>query len=267
MDQEFFMAFFECHFHSAVLGRAVSLNAVVPQLPFSAATPKTQEYKVVYLFHGLSDDSSMWFRRSSIERYADERKLAIIMPDGGRGFYSDALNGDRYWTFIAEELPFFVQNNFPVSCRREDTFAAGLSMGAYGAIKLGLRLPEKFSAVAGLSSLVDLKKRFRSPDSASWRPELKRIFGSPGKLSLYRNDLFALADKAVGSGKNLPKILSICGSEDFMIQDNRHFNKHMKKINYPDYHSFEYPGSHSWEFWDRYIQDVLDFFISGKLPE
>lgn len=261
------MAFFECRFFSAVLGRAVSLNAVVPQTPFTEKNSTGRKYKTVYLLHGLSDDASMWFRRSSIERYADQRQLLVIMPDGGRGFYSDALNGDKYWTFLSEELPFFVEHHFPASTDRKDSFAAGLSMGAYGAIKLGLRLPEKFAAVAGLSALADLKKRFRSPDTASWKPELRRIFGSAAKLSEFDNDLFVLAEKAVSSGKTLPRILSICGSEDFMIEDNRHFNRHMKKISYPEFYSFEYPGSHTWEFWDQYIQNVLDFFTSGKLPE
>ncbi len=243
------------------------MNAVVPQLPFTEKNSGGIRYKTVYLLHGLSDDESMWFRRSSIERYADRYKLLIVMPDGGRGFYSDAVNGDKYWTFLSEELPFFVENHLPASTKREDTFAAGLSMGAYGAIKLGLRLPEKFAAVAGLSALADLKKRFRSPDTASWKPELRRIFGSPAKLAKMDNDLFVLAEKALASGKTLPEILSICGTEDFMISDNRHFNRHMKKIAYPGFHCFEYPGSHTWEFWDEYIQNVLDFFTSGKLPE
>jgi len=209
------MAFLECHFQSAVLGRAVSVNVILPQSPYQPATvPPEKRFPVLYLLHGLSDDATMWFRRTSIERYADLHRIAVVMPDGGRGFYSDAIAGEKMWTFIAEELPFFIQSSFPVSRERTDTFAAGLSMGGYGAIKLGLRLPEKFAAVAGLSTLADLKYRFRAADSASWRPELRRIFGSPARLAAEGNDLFALGETAVASGKPLPKILSICGTDD-----------------------------------------------------
>ena len=262
------MAFLECHFQSAVLGRAVSVNVILPQTPFQpAAVPPETRFPVLYLLHGLSDDATMWFRRSSIERYADIHRMAVVMPDGGRCFYSDAVAGEKMWTFISEELPFIIESSFPVSQERKDTFAAGLSMGGYGAIKLGLRRPEKFAAVAGLSTLADLKYRFRAADTASWRPELRRIFGSSAQLASRSNDLFALGETALASGKPLPQILSICGTDDFMIRDNRRFNRHMAKIGYPDFFAFERPGAHTWEFWDRHIQDVLNFFMSGKLPE
>ena len=140
-------------------------------------------------------------------------------------------------------------------------------MGGYGALKLGLRCPERFAAVAGLSSVTDIKYRFRADTSAAWRPELRRIFGSTSQLKDRGNDLFDLAVKARESGKELPEILSICGSEDFMIMDNRKFNRHMRKIEYPGFYSFERPGTHNWEFWDRHIQDALKFFTTGELPE
>lgn len=69
-----------------------------------------------------------------------------------RGFYTDMAEGYRYWTMLSEELPQIVGNLFPISRRREDTFAAGLSMGGYGALKLALRCPDRFAgAVAPVS--------------------------------------------------------------------------------------------------------------------
>lgn len=262
------MAFSEYHFFSSVLGRAVSANVIIPQTPWQPdKTAETPPPKLLYLLHGLSDDYSMWMRRTSIERYADAYNFAVVMPDGSRSFYTDAVAGEQMWTFIAEELPFHIRNAFRVTDKREETFAAGLSMGGYGALKLGLRHPERFAAVAGLSAVTDLKRRFRAADSSSWLPELRRIFGSAAKLAGSGNELFELAQQAVAAQTVLPRIISICGSDDFMIADNRRFNRHMKHIAYPEYHAFERPGSHNWIFWDRYIQDVLEFFTTGKLPE
>ena len=82
-----------------------------------------------------------------------------------------------------------------------------------------------------------------------------------------RSDLFSLAEEAVASKKTLPRILSICGTEDFMIDDNRRFNDFMQQIKYPGFDYFEYPGAHTWEFWDTHIQLILNFFTTGKLPE
>ena len=115
--------------------------------------------------------------------------------------------------------------------------------------------------------LYEVKLRYRATDTASWRSELRAIFGSTAQLAPRGNDLFDLAEKLRISGKEMPEILSICGTEDFMIEDNRKFNRFMRKIEYPGFYSFERPGSHTWEFWDQYIQDVMVFFTTGQLPE
>ena len=258
------MAFINCSFHSELLRKSVALNAVIPQKLMGSAP---QKYRTVFLFHGLSDDHTAWCRNTSIERYAKEYNIAVIMPDGGRSFYTDAANGFPYWSFISEELPEFAASMFPLSVKREDCFAAGLSMGGYGALKLGLKLQERFNAVAALSPVVDLEERFSSPDSAAWLPELKNIFVSPEEAKRSGNDLFTLAETAVKSSAPLPRILSICGTEDFMIKDNRRFNAFMKELKYPDFHSYEYPGSHNWSFWDKYIQTALAFFFNNRLPQ
>lgn len=257
------MAFITCSFHSEFLGKAVTLNAVIPQKPLRSAPEK---YRTLFLFHGLSDDHSAWCRYTSIERYAREYNIAVIMPDGGRSFYTDAANGFKYWSFISEELPEFVSSMFPVSLERENCFAAGLSMGGYGALKLALRHPERFTAAAALSPVVDIKSRFESPDSAAWLPELKNIFISPEHAVETGNDLFTLAEKALASGNTLPRLISFCGSEDFMLADNRKFNNFMKELNYPEFHSYEYPGAHNWKFWDTHIQDAFRFFFDRQLP-
>ena len=255
------MAFIRCDFSSASLMRSVNINVTIPQ------NVPLEKRKIMYLLGGLSDDNTMWSRRTNVERYAEDCGVMVVMPNGERSFYTDAVQGEKFWTFVSEELPQVIGTLFNYHPEKKNTFAAGLSMGGYGAIKLGLRCPEKFAAVAGLSSVTDLKRRYQAPDSAYWRPELDRIFGGTDQLEARNNDLFALADNAVKSGKQLCPILSICGSEDFMIEDNRGFNAVMKKIEYPGYHCFEYPGTHSWDFWDTHIKHALEFFTEGKLPE
>ena len=256
------MALITCNFISELLGKAVTLNAVIPQRPRGSAPEK---FRTVFLLHGLSDDHTAWCRYTSIERYAREYNIAVIMPDGGRSFYTDAANGFKYWSFISEELPAFAASILPISLERENCFAAGLSMGGYGALKLGLRLPERFSAVAALSPVVDLESRFK--ESVSWLPELKNIFISPAEAKLRGNDLFTLAENAVKSGSVLPRIISFCGTDDFMISDNRKFNSFMKEIEFPEFYSYEYPGNHNWAFWDTHIQQALAFFFKNELPQ
>ena len=255
------MAFMNCRLHSKELKKEVEINVIYP---VASGVPK----RLLYLLHGLAGDASSWMRRTSIERYATTRDIAVIMPDGGRSYYSDSVRGaERYWSYIAEELPEFVHTVFKLPKARKDTFAAGLSMGGYGALKLGLRHPERFAAVGALSAVADIRLRIDSEENAERRMEFRQIFGGVSRLAADGNDLFVLAADAVKSGAKLPKIISFCGTEDRLLTNNRRFTAHLERLKYPDFHYYERPGNHNWDFWDAHITEVLDFLISGKLPE
>ena len=102
------MAFIELHYHSDVLMHGVTVNVVLPEnaktlIGMGGAT--STEYKTLYLLHGLSDDQTIWMRRTSIERYASERGIAVVMPTVLRSWYTDTADGAAYLKFITEELP------------------------------------------------------------------------------------------------------------------------------------------------------------------
>ena len=149
------MAFIQCGFFSEVLGLSTSMNVILPQSSAGQIGMEgksfSEKHHTLYLLHGLSDDHTIWMRRTSIERYAASLGIAVVMPAVHRSFYTDMANGYNYWTFVSEELPAIARSFFPLSDAREDNFVAGLSMGGYGAFKLALRCPDKFAAAASLS--------------------------------------------------------------------------------------------------------------------
>ncbi len=252
------MAFIQCNFHSDALGMASSMNVILPQqsntqIGMDGGTSKT-EYPVLYLLHGCSDDHSIWGRRTSIERYVAGMDLAVVMPNVHRSFYTDMKNGGRYWEFISEELPRIVKSFFPVSTRREDTFVAGLSMGGYGALKLALRCPEKFSAGASLSGVTDIYGFWKGNEN--FNKDMNLVFGTPDEFLDSENDLFKLSRELKESGKDIPMLFQACGTEDFLYDGNLKFRDYLRELDY-DLHYQESPGVHSWDFWDDTIQDVL----------
>ena len=209
------MAFLQCEFHSDVLGRACSMNVLIPQKAAtqigmdSAGVSGRAEYPVLYLLHGLSDNHSIWMRRTSIERYAAAYGLVVVMPSGERGFYTDMAAGYRYWTMLSEELPQIVRNLFPVSAKREETFAAGLSMGGYGALKLALRCPERFAGAVALSPVTDPRGWFEGHERDGMREELERIFGSAERIVSNGDDLFTLSDRLMISAAPKPRLMQV----------------------------------------------------------
>lgn len=250
------MALIHCDFFSDVLGLSTSMTVILPQAVKTQIGMKGVSLKAkhptLYLLHGLSDDHSIWTRRTSIERYVAEMDLAVVMPQVHRSYYCDMEYGMRYWTFLTEELPEVARSFFPLSSDREDNFAAGLSMGGYGALKWALRKPEALAAAASLSGGVN---RAKKPANPLWQRDYWLVFGDK-QVAGSEDDLFELVHRLDASGGPKPKFYQCCGTEDFVYQDNLLFREEWKKTKL-DFTYEEGPGTHEWGYWDAKIRDVL----------
>src|SRR6516162_446862 len=126
------------HWYSQSLSKMVETAVILPEVgggPFAT----------FYLLHGLSDDHTAWLRRSRIEWYVRELPLIVVMPDGGRCFYTDNADGPAYGAFFAQELPNFIERTFPACRDRAGRCIGGLSMGGYGALRLALAHPDRYA--------------------------------------------------------------------------------------------------------------------------
>lgn len=250
------MALIELKFFSQMLGMQTEAYVVIPQKSTIGeigikGSSDSKDYKCLYLLHGLSDDHTIWLRRTSIERYAADYGVCIVMPCGARSFYTDMKYGLKYFSYITEELPSVISEFLKISTKREDTYIAGLSMGGYGALKAALKKPEKYCAAAGLSSVADIK-------SGMFDEVLVPVFGEEVNIP-DEEDLFFLAEK---TNKNSvkPRIYMGEGTEDFMYDANIRLKEHFEKLDY-DFTYRESSGAHNWAFWDEYIQYVLEWMF------
>ncbi|GHV41096.1 tributyrin esterase [Clostridia bacterium] len=260
------MALMHVSFFSDVLGMSVSMDAIIPQetrgqIGMEGAA-KNGLHQTLYLLHGMSDDHTIWQRRTSIERYAADLGIAVIMPTTQLGWYTDMAHGLKWFTYISEELPEICRKFFPLSADREDNFAAGLSMGGYGAVKLGLSCGEKFSHVATLSGGLDLSEAIKHEEKDGKTTFWTDVFGTEKQYTGSGNDLFALAKVRKTKG-HLPKIYQWCGTEDFTYEQNCAFRDHLRKLDY-DLTYEESPGDHQWKYWDEKIQRVLEWLPIKK---
>ena len=181
------------------------------------------------------------------------------MPTTQLGWYTDMHIGFKWWTFLSQELPAICRSFFPyMSDRREDTFAAGLSMGGYGALKCGLLAPETFSAVASLSGGVDAVEIASNNTIKGNDTLFFDIFGPADKVKGSDNDLFAVAERLAKRPEMMPKVYMWCGTEDFLYQSNLRMRDHLRTLGY-DLTYDESPGDHQWKYWDVKIQTVLDW--------
>lgn len=255
------MALLQCHFYSEVLGLNTTMTVILPQATRTQIGLENRagggKHPTLYLLHGLSDDDSIWLRRTSIERYAAPYGLAVVMPQVHRSFYTDMKFGERYWTFLSDELPALARSFFPLSDRREDNFVAGLSMGGYGAFKWALRRPEHFAAAASLSGALDMASHVRKP-KIEWETDLFGFIYGKEDIAGTENDLLWLLEQGEASDKPKPKLYQCCGTEDFLHEDNVAFTEACRKTSY-DLTAVYDKGDHEWGYWDDHIQRVLEW--------
>jgi S-formylglutathione hydrolase FrmB len=214
---------------------------------------------VLYLLHGLTDDHTAWTRYTSIERYAYDHRLAVVMPQVHRSFYADEAYGMKFWTFLSDELPRVVGRFFNVSQKREETFVAGLSMGGYGAFKWALRQPERFAAAVSLSGALDVAWLQKNDDRPHIREVMDRVFAGRDVAGT-DDDLFQLLEQADRSA--LPRLMLRCGTGDHLFEQNERFVHACARAGIPLDSEFE-PGGHEWSYWDRHIPRALDFIAKG----
>jgi putative tributyrin esterase len=238
------MAFCELKYFSPALGKAMGCNVIIPE-----KADHSGPYPVFYLLHGLSDDHTIWERRTSIERYVQDLSLIVVMPDGGRGFYIDAAEGPKYGEGIIKDLVGLIDRTFHTKADRSGRCIGGLSMGGYGAVRLALGHPDMFCSANSHSGALAFGHRPANDNIEFQRLHGAKPVGGP-------NDLFALAkllDKP-----HFPALRIDVGTEDFLLNDNREFHKHLTDLGLPHEYQ-EFPGSHEWGYWDKHVQEAIAF--------
>lgn len=246
------MAFLQIQFFSAALNVASTVNVILPEPNQGVGMGSSREQdlpKVLYLLHGYSDDHSIWMRRTSVERYAADHNLAVIMPAVNHSFYCNEIHGEKYWDYISEELPKTMHRFLRLSDRPEDTYVAGLSMGGYGAMRLALTYPERFAGAASFSGAVDLNGVFYQQKRGS---ELERVFGSLKSIRDTEYDNLFLLRKN-GKAAKKPWLYVSCGTKDFLYDQHKAFIPALKENGW-DVTAYEKPeATHEWGFWDEQI--------------
>lgn len=240
------MSWCEVHRKSDILGKHVGLNVLLPDKgdgPFAA----------LYLLHGLSDDYTIWLRRTRIEAYVCDLPLIVVMPDGFRSFYTNAESGARYGDYVAVETVDFVDRTFPTIATRGKRSVGGLSMGGYGALRLALAHPDRFCSANSHSGALLRSVRGTSDEIF---PEHHQVFGrNPRKT---RHDLLHLA-KCL---KRRPALRIDCGTEDHLLADNRKVHQELKRMRVAHEYA-ELPGGHTWDYWDLHVRDAIRFHMKN----
>ena len=234
-------------------GMTVGFNLILPR----DYTKSERHYPVLYLLHGYTDHYPAWVSYTNLVQYARGYEEIIVMPEGDNGFYTNSHSDPRLaWEdFLMKDLIPYVDRHYRTVASRQGRAIAGLSMGGYGAMKLGLKYPGMFAAVASLSgALAAARLSKQGIDDPAFHKLVEEIFGPPDNPQRANEDPFQLVKRV--SVKEMPQLYVAIGSSDFLLEENREFVSLLASLKIP-YEYREVPGKHEWPVWDRQIQVVL----------
>jgi S-formylglutathione hydrolase FrmB len=233
-------------FHSDALDRDMQYRVFMP-----TNTVAGVRLPVVYLLHGSGGNFRDWSNYSDVSRFA-EQGLILVMPEGNYSYYVNAAERpqDRYEDYIVTDLVADVASKFPVAEGRSNRAIVGVSMGGFGAIRLGLSHSDLFVFAGAISPAIDVPSRPFSIKRIQQWLGYRSIFGPWGSQTRRNGDPFVLA-RSVDPARG-PYFFLTCGQQEGLLPANRNFAAVLA------YRHFRYefhvvPGDHNWNQWNEQL--------------
>lgn len=228
----------QLHLYSPSLQRQTTVGIYVP-------SPELEPpYPALLQLHGRGDDYASWFEHTMLPVYVQSYPFLVVTPSGDVSFWSNLAikgPGTAYEDYLIQDLMPEIERIFPV--RRDRWAIGGLSMGGFGAVRLGLLYPDRFASIYAHSGTLWSADRLREQ-----RPDM------PAE-DLAAADIFRHADRAL-TVPNRPVLAFDCGLDDFLLADNRAFHQHLERIGF--LHTYrEFPGGHTWHYWNEHVREAL----------
>lgn len=216
-----------------------------------------KDIPIVTLLHGVYGSAWIWTHKAGVHFTALKmmesnliKPMVIAMPsDGLWGDGSAYLhhNSKNFEAWIVEDVIEAVIENIDCTSKKSDLFISGLSMGGYGALRLGAKYPQKYKGISAHSSITDIAQMrlFVEEDASDYVQD--------------ENTETSVFNTMLKNKNSLPPIRFDCGKSDLLIDYNRKLNQKMTASNID--HSYEeFEGKHEWEYWQKHIKDTLMYF-------
>ncbi|OAV43611.1 alpha/beta hydrolase family protein [Lewinella sp. 4G2] len=220
--------------------------------------PETErrDLPIYLLLHGVYGSSWSWAlsggAHQTARRMMEMGEIApaiLAMPsDGlwGDGSSYTRHHGRSFDRWIVDDVVTAVRENIGAAAENEKLCIGGLSMGGYGALRLGALYGDRFAAISGHSSVTRLR------EIADFVEE------DMGDLA-ERTPLPDIIDAVLDHRATLPAMRFDCGLEDELLDANRRLHAQLEGAGIA--HTYEeFPGGHEWGYWATYLERTLRFF-------
>jgi putative tributyrin esterase len=214
---------------------------------------------IVILLHGVYGSSWCWPLKAGVHliahRLITEKIIApMILAMPSDGLYRDGSaylrhkDGYDYEKWIVEDVPDVIKNEIAIASPQSPLFITGLSMGGYGALRIGAKYPHLLKAFSGLSSITEFNQLTNWYENGNIEEISANVLSHPSVL-----------ETILSNKESLPPFMFDCGDIDILIEANRKLHHDLEANNISHVYN-EYPGEHNWNYWMSHIEEHLLFF-------
>lgn len=236
----------------------VKSNALKKRADLTVYTPSVSDetLPIVILLHGVYGSHWAWALKGKVHETAQKlidkgqiKPMMLVMPSDG--LYGDGSGyvphkTENYEKWIVEDVIQVVKEQFPQATEASPIFITGLSMGGFGALRLGAKYPSVFRAFSGLSSITHFN-------------QIGEFVSDFKQLQADALEQDGVWDWILKNKAQLPPFRFDCGHEDILIEYNRQLHSDLEKNGISHIYE-EFSGGHSWDYWEEHIAETLMFF-------
>ena len=257
---------------SAALGKSMPFSVLEPPAVLSGAA---RELHVVYLLHGFGGNHATLDGEGLSDRLfvaqAEGRipHVFLVMPQGERGFYLNWHDGSRrYEDYIVEEAIPAAERALGLELPRERRHVAGVSMGGYGALLLGLKHPQMFESIASISGVIfDRDKALDLADNRflDWTIDIRRMLGDgTDRAFLEKNNPYSLVEAL--APEKLPRLFLAAGDDEpeALRRASSRFHEFLD-LRGVAHEWIEFSGGHGWESWAPVVERAIAHAVQDRL--
>ncbi len=243
------MNIIDVHYESQVLHRNETYRVIIP------SSGNIKEMPVLLLLHGYTGNYLDWSLKSDVSLLADEYKVVFIMPSAYNSFYNDIPNGEKYYTAIVDEILPHARELFNLTNEYEKTMVAGLSMGGYGALKIGLANLSKFRYIGSFSGCVLLEDIYKNNDEGN--DKIKKVLGP---FEAFNESISDIAYQTRIKKDEIKELYIYCGTSDFLYEPNVRYLKLLAELKIKYYYYTDDDG-HTWQAWNKNLHLFLKWAL------
>jgi putative tributyrin esterase len=212
---------------------------------------------IVILLHGVYGSAWNWPMNTGIHLLVDKLIKNRELPPMILAMPSDGLWGDGsgylphshldFERWIVDDVPNAVMEVIKGAKKESPLFISGLSMGGFGALRIGAKYGNRFKGISGHSSITSL---------AQIKLFVEEHLKGYLQKDIVDEDVLATFKK---HRDTLPPVKFDCGTNDLLLKYNRELHEKMVQAGI-DHQYNEYPGGHEWPYWATHIMESMNFF-------